>query len=95
VPCRVYELGSMGRAGPLAKVFFAALLLIMPRGVAFAADSVSEYLRDGWDIKAASQISAVGYTQIILQKGTQGVVCTIHYSVTDHGWTGEGCDPLP
>jgi hypothetical protein len=60
-----------------------------------AEGTVSTHLRDGWDIKAVSQVSSTGRTQVILQKGAQGVVCTIYYSVTDGGWVGQGCDPLP
>ena len=60
-----------------------------------AEGTVSSYLRDGWEIKAASQASSTGRTQVILQKGTQAVVCTIYYSVTENGWTPQGCDPLP
>jgi hypothetical protein len=60
-----------------------------------AEGSVSTYLRDGWEIKTASQVSSTGRTQIILQKGNRGVVCTIYYSVTENGWTPQGCDPLP
>jgi hypothetical protein len=63
--------------------------------IARAEGSVSNYLRAGWEIKAASQMSSMGYTQIVLQKGTQGVVCTIYYSVTENGWTAKGCDSLP
>jgi hypothetical protein len=60
-----------------------------------ADGSVATYLRDGWDIKAASQVSSTGRTQIILQKGNQGVVCTAYYSATEKGWAPQGCDPLP
>jgi hypothetical protein len=60
-----------------------------------ADGTVATHLRDGWDIKAVSQMSSTGRTQVILQKGAQGVVCTIYYSVTDNGWVGQGCDPLP
>jgi hypothetical protein len=60
-----------------------------------AMDSVSSYIQDGWEIKAASQVSSTGRTQVILQKGNRGVVCTIYYSVTANGWTSQGCDPLP
>ena len=58
-------------------------------------DTVATYLRDGWEIKVASQVSSTGRTQIILHKGNRGVVCTIYYSVTEKGWTPQGCDPLP
>jgi hypothetical protein len=70
---------------------------IVPVFAAGAAqeDSVSTYLQNGWEIKAVSQISSVGYTQIILQNGRRGVVCTIYYSVRDNGWISKGCDPLP
>jgi hypothetical protein len=60
-----------------------------------ADGTVATHLGDGWDIKAVSQMSSTGRTQVILQKGIQGVVCTIYYSVTDNGWVGQGCDPLP
>jgi len=60
-----------------------------------AEGSVSSYLRDGWEIKAASQMSSAGYTQIVLQKGSQAVICTIYYSVAENGWTPKGCDLLP
>jgi hypothetical protein len=60
-----------------------------------AKGSVSTYLQDGWEKKAASQVSSSGRTQIVLQKGNQGVVCTIYYSVIEGGWTPQGCDPLP
>jgi len=62
-----------------------------------AADdgTVSTYLRNGWDIKAVSQVSSTGRTQVILQKGHDGVVCTIYFSVVDKGWVPQGCDPLP
>jgi hypothetical protein len=66
-----------------------------PIQVSGADGTVSTYLRDGWEIKAASQISSTGHTQIILQRGPQGVVCTIYYSVKDNGWIPQGCDPLP
>jgi hypothetical protein len=56
----------------LSKVMVFSLALAMLRSTAFAADSVSDYLRDGWDVKAVSQVSSVGYTQIVLQKGTPG-----------------------
>jgi hypothetical protein len=65
---------------------------------AMADHSVSDYLRDGWDIKAVTQVSSVGYTQIILQKGAAGVICTIYYSAKENRWTRvglEGCAPLP
>jgi hypothetical protein len=68
---------------------------VLPIGPAAAEGAVSTYLRDGWEIKAASQVSSTGCTQVILQKGNQGVVCTIYYSVTENGWTPQACDPLP
>jgi hypothetical protein len=62
-----------------------------------AADNrtVTTYLHDGWDIKAVSQVSSTGRTQVILQKGQDGVVCTIYFSALDKGWVSQGCDPLP
>jgi hypothetical protein len=72
-----------------------ALGAVLPTGIAGAEGTVSTYLRDGWEIKAASQISSTGRTQIVLQKGNLGVVCTIYYSVTENGWTPQGCDLLP
>jgi hypothetical protein len=57
--------------------------------------TVSTYLRDGWDIKAVSQASSTGRTQIILQRGREGIVCTIYFSATEKGWVPQGCDPLP
>ena len=71
------------------------ILALMPAWAASDDDSVSTYLNNGWEIKAASQISSVGYTQIILENGHRGVVCTIYYSVRDNGWTSKGCEPLP
>ena len=72
-----------------------ALGAALPTWIADAEGTVSTYLHDGWEIKAASQISSTGRTQIVLQKGNLGVVCTIYYSVTDGGWTPQGCDFLP
>ena len=72
-----------------------ALGAALPTWIADAEGTVSTYLRDGWEIKAASQISSTGRTQIVLQKGNLGVVCTIYYSVTENGWTPQGCDLLP
>jgi hypothetical protein len=66
-----------------------------PIQVSGADGTVATYLREGWEIKAASQISSAGHTQIILQKGTQGVACTVYYSVKDDGWIPQGCDALP
>ncbi len=60
-----------------------------------AEGTVSTHLRDGWDIKAITQISSTGRTQVLLQKGTQAIICTIYYSVLDNGWTGQGCDSIP
>jgi hypothetical protein len=57
--------------------------------------TVSTYLAYGWDIKGVTQLSTTGRTQIIMQKGTRGVVCTIYYSVEENGWTPQGCDALP
>jgi hypothetical protein len=68
---------------------------VLNTGTAAADGTVTTYLRDGWEIKAASQVSSTGRTQVILQKGNQGMVCTIYYSVTENGWTPQGCDPLP
>jgi hypothetical protein len=62
---------------------------------ALAEGSVSSYLSDGWEIKATSQVSSSGYTQIVLQKGNQGVVCSIYFSVKDKGWAPKGCEPSP
>jgi hypothetical protein len=63
---------------------------------AVADGFVSDYLRDGWDIKALTQVSSVGYTQIILQKGTNAVICTIYYSAKENRWTAvDGCSPVP
>jgi len=78
----------------MAAVGFLMLALV-PALAASEDDSVSTYLSNGWEIKAASQISSVGYTQIILQNGHRGVVRTIYYSVRDNGWTSKGCEPLP
>jgi hypothetical protein len=65
--------------------------------IAHAEGTVSTYLQDGWDIKAASQISSSGYPQVVLQKGNRAVVCSIYYSVlgNEWGWMPKGCDPLP
>jgi hypothetical protein len=61
-----------------------------------AAGSVSEYLRDGWDIKSITQVSSLGYTQIVMQKGINGVICTIYYSAADNRWVAVGdCTPVP
>jgi hypothetical protein len=76
-------------------VLAVALAGLTPVSRALAQNAVSEYLSDGWDIKAVSQISGEGYTQIIMQKGVRGVVCSIYYSAVDRAWTGKGCDPLP
>jgi hypothetical protein len=62
---------------------------------AAAEGTVSTYLHDGWDIKAVSQISSTGRTQVILQKSDRAVICTIYYSVTDNGWVPQGCEPMP
>jgi hypothetical protein len=70
------------------------MLILLMRGAA-ASGTVSNYLSDGWDIKAASQVSSTGRTQVILQKGHDAVVCTIYFSVLDKGWISQGCDPLP
>jgi hypothetical protein len=72
-----------------------ALGAVLNTATAAAEGTVTTYLRDGWEIKAASQVSSTGRTQVILQKGSQGMICTIYYSVTDNGWTPQGCDPLP
>lgn len=68
---------------------------MVPVANAFAEGAPSEYVREGWEIKAVSQMSSMGYTQVILQKGTRAVVCSIYYSITEGGWTSKGCDPLP
>jgi hypothetical protein len=73
-------------------IAFGPVLLV---DKAHAAGSVSDYLSDGWEIKAASQISSNGYTQIILQKGNKGMICTIYYSVAENGWSPRGCEPPP
>jgi hypothetical protein len=63
---------------------------------AWAERSVAEYLKDGWDIKAITQISPIGYTQVVMQRGLMGVICTTYYSVKDNGWTAVGgCTPVP
>jgi hypothetical protein len=76
----------------------SVILLPLHSRSTLAAETVSEYLEDGWEIKAITQISSVGYTQIILQKGTKAVICTIYYTAKDNRWTtvaGHGCDPVP
>jgi hypothetical protein len=78
--------------------FIIVVALVSCVGSAVAGGSVSDYLKDGWDIKAVTQQSSVGYTQIVLQKGTAGVICTIFYSAKEGRWTRvglEGCDSLP
>ena len=73
-----------------------AAVCLSPTASATADDgTVSTYLHDGWDIKAVSQVSSTGRTQVILQKGRDGVVCTIYFSAVDKGWVPQGCDPLP
>jgi hypothetical protein len=73
-----------------------ALVLASYTKNAWAERSVAEYLKDGWDIKAITQISPIGYTQVVMQKGLMGVICTIYYSVKDNGWTAVGgCTPVP
>lgn len=80
----------------LSKVIVLGFALTLLCGTALAQNNVSDYLRDGWEVKAVTQISAVGYTQIILQKGPNGVICTMYYSVKENSWTGVGaCRPLP
>jgi hypothetical protein len=78
-----------------AFVGLIALVALSLDATAASNGTVSTYLADGWDIKGVTQLSTTGRTQIIMQKGTRGVVCTIYYSVTENGWTPQGCDPLP
>jgi hypothetical protein len=60
-----------------------------------AEGNVSDYLVDGWDIKAITQVSSVGYTQVIMQKANKAVICTVYYSPKE-GWTAVGgCTPVP
>jgi len=61
------------------------LIMILLMREAAASGTVTNYLSDGWDIKAASQVSSTGRTQVILQKGHDAVVCTICFSVLDKG----------
>lgn len=87
----MYSLKVVALAGVIASALCA-------RGAVADDRSVSDYLKDGWDIKAVTQVSPVGYTQIILQKDTMGVICSIYYSAKENGWTRvglEGCAPLP
>ena len=76
-------------------VCLIALLASSLSATAATNGTVSTYLADGWDIKGVTQLSTTGRTQIIMQKGTRGLVCTIYYSVEENGWTPQGCDPLP
>jgi hypothetical protein len=75
----------------------AAAGVILSAASAKAEHTVADYIHDGWEIKTASQISANGYTQIILQKDNRAMICTIYYSVADNkwGWLPKGCDPMP
>ena len=76
-------------------VCLVGIFIIASARAADRDGTMSTYLRDGWEIKAASQVSSTGRTQVLLQKGHDGVVCTIFFSVLDKGWVSQGCDPLP
>ena len=79
-------------------IVLSVIVLALCATDAKADGSVSDYLKDGWVIKAVTQQSTIGYTQIILQKDNTGVICTIFYSAKENKWTRVGvggCDPLP
>ena len=79
----------------LSMAFMMTLITLLLMCGATTSETVTNYLSDGRDIKAASQVSSTGRTQVILQKGQYAVVCTIYFSVLDKGWISQGCDPLP
>jgi hypothetical protein len=59
-----------------------ALGAVLPTWIADAEGTVSTYLRDGWEIKAASQISSTGRTQIVLKKGQSRL--GLHHLLLSH-----------
>lgn len=73
----------------------AAVCLSATTSAAADDGTVSTYLHDGWDIKAVSQVSSTGRTQLILQKGRDGVVCTIYFSAVDKGWVPKDAIRFP
>jgi hypothetical protein len=70
------------------------IMILLMRGAA-ASGTVANYLSNGWDIKAASQVSSTGRTQVILQKETDAVVCRIYFSVLNKGGFPKGAICFP